>query len=141
MVTKRFVLALLILALVDAFTRGIGPTLAIYLSSGKWDSRMVGFIAIMFLIYWSWFYIPCVGLYLLLVEWLPLRKQWYVFVGILYGLVGYLLYYYFYSFPEFEHRYFRFETRIVQYPLFGAIFSYVYYQLKLRANSSFVNGP
>ncbi len=58
-------------------------------------------------------------------------------VGILYGLLGYLLYYYFFSFPEFEHRYFRFETRIVQYPLFGATFGYVYYQLKLRANSSF----
>lgn len=130
--TKRFLLTLLLLALVDAFTRGLGPTLAIYLSSGKWDSRMSGAVAIMFLIYWSWLYIPGAGLYLLLVEWLPLRKQWYVLVGILYGLVGYWLYYYLYAFPEFEHRYFRFETRLVQYPLFGGLFGYICYQLKLR---------
>ncbi|KAB7730237.1 hypothetical protein F5984_13775 [Rudanella paleaurantiibacter] len=119
MTTKRFILVLLGLVLLDAFTRGMGPALTIYLSSGKWDLRLAGAIATMFLLYRSWLYILGSGLFLLLVERLPLRKPWYVMVGFLYGLVGYLLYYYFWSFPEFEHRHFRFATRIIQYPLFG----------------------
>ena len=135
MVKKRLVLTVLSLALVDAFTRGIGPTLSVYLSTGKWDFGLLGFIATIFMIYWSWLYLPGVGLYLVFTACLPIRKQWYVLVGLLYGITGYLLYYHFYSYPEVERRYFRLVTRIVQYPLFGAVLGYICYQIRLTQRS------